>query len=291
MSWVYNSRDKVWVFQKGGVSRLTREETKRNRKRNKERQRILAGAGYNVQEGKPWGPWQQKQWESYISKQPVQNTHGQAQDIFTRELDQWIKANPVSYGMNTKDFRNFLISIARTESSFDPRARHGSHYGYFQIKNLREGKDQFEAAFKHLSTLFSQSITKQDLLRARQLGITQGELLSKYWNQQNRVTNYLHRGVDASDGEGTPISTYHNNDKSVVDMSKYVPKAITSDYVILDKGQSVGSIAPRVRNSNIDYSDKEGSIHNMNAGRVLGKGRTYPTVWPGDTLYINKPTQ
>lgn len=253
----------IFKFQKGSRF-LTEEETKTNRPRNLERQQLLKNAGYNVQVGKYWGPWQQTQWENYIKSQPIQNTHGNAQRRFTTELDNWIKNNPKMFGIDTKQFRNFLISLASTESSFDPNAKHGSHYGYFQIKGLQKEQDQFKAAFKHLNSLFKNNITKADLDRAKDLGITQGELLAKYWNQQNRVTNYIHRGVDAVDEEGTKVSQYHNNDNISLDYSQYVPEAITTETATITGPKSLADIIARTRNNYIDYSDREGYIINLN---------------------------
>lgn len=251
------------IFKKGSRF-LTEEETKINRPRNLERQRLLKDAGYNVEVGKPWGSWQQTQWENYIKSQPIQNTHEDAQKSFTQKLDNWIKNNPKMFGINTKQFRNFLISLAATESSFDPDAVHGSQYGYFQIKGLQKGQDQFKAAFKHLNSLFNNSITKADLDRAKDLGITQGELLAKYWNQQNRVTNYIHRGVDAEDGVGTKVSQYHNNDNISLDYSQYVPEAITSVSEKIVDQNSLADIIARARNEYIDYSDREKYILDLN---------------------------
>ena len=120
---------------------LSREETKRNRARNLERQRILSKNGYNVIVGRPWGKWQQKQWEGYISKQSPITADNKNKDIFIKELDNWIKANPTYKGYNTKDFRNFFISLAGTESSYKKNATHGTMRGYFQIKDLNLSGD------------------------------------------------------------------------------------------------------------------------------------------------------
>ena len=82
---------------------LSRKETAQNRPRNLERQRILSENGYNVTIGRPWGPWQQEQWEDYISKQSPITADNKNKDIFIKELDSWIKANPTYKGYNTKD--------------------------------------------------------------------------------------------------------------------------------------------------------------------------------------------
>lgn len=262
MNWVYDLPNKCWKFQKGGF--LTTEETARNRARNEERQRILLSNGYNVQEGAPWGPWQQAQWEDFSRKQPIKNSHGTAQDIFTRRLDAWIKLNPVSYGITTRDFRDFLINLARTESSFGENKANGSHYGYFQIKGLRKGQDQFAEAFKHMSKLFKGNITKDDIVRARNLGITQGELLAKYWNQQNHATNYIHRGIDHADGAGTLVSNYHDNNQVVVDYSKYVPEAIHEQVITATSPNSYARAVERARNPYITYNDRQAFVDSVN---------------------------
>lgn len=258
---------------------LSKKETAQNRPRNLERQRILSENGYNVTIGKPWGPWQQEQWEDYISKQSPFTNKGKGRDQFVKELDNWIKAHPTYKGYNTKDFRNFFIALAGTESGYRKNAVHGTMRGYFQIKDSNIFGDQFKAAFNHLDKLFKQVITKEDIRRAKGLGITQGELLAKYWNQQNRVTNYLHRGVDNQDGLGTSISDYHNNLPTVAEYYDLVPEAITDDYLIVGKGDSYDKYARKIRNSNIDYKDATKSIQEMNNFKPLNIG---------DTIWINK---
>ena len=258
---------------------LSKKETAQNRPRNLERQRILSENGYNVTIGRPWGPWQQKQWEDYISKQSPVTADNKNKDTFIKELDNWIKVNPTYKGYNTKDFRNFFISLAGTESSYKKNATHGTMRGYFQIKDLNLSGDQFKAAFNHLDKLFKQVITKEDIRRAKGLGITQGELLAKYWNQENRVTNYLHKGVDNQDGLGTSISDYHNNLPTVAEYYDLVPEAITDDYLIVGKGDSYDKYARKIRNSNIDYKNATKSIQEMNNFKPLNIG---------DTIWINK---
>ena len=124
-----------------------------------------------------------------------------------------------------------------------------------------------------------QDISLEDIRRAKELGITQGELLAKYWNQQNRVTNYLHRGIDSQDGLGTSISNYHNNLPTVAEYYNLVPEAITSDYLIVGKGDSYDKYARKIRNSNIDYRNATKSIQEMNNFKPLNIG---------DTIWINK---
>jgi hypothetical protein len=46
-------------------------------------------------------------------------------------------------------------------------------------------------AFDHLNGLFKNTITKEDIQKARSLGINDSALMLKYWNQGNRVNNYL----------------------------------------------------------------------------------------------------
>ena len=283
MNWTYDNVKKCYIFQQGGTVRLTKEETLRNRTRNMERQRILKENGYDVQEGQPWGPWQQKQWEEYIRTVPIKRTH-EDQDIFTKELDQWIKLNPVSSGITTKDFRDFLINLARTESSFKKDARNGSHYGYFQIKGLNKNADQFAAAFRHMNGLFRGNITKDDIVRASTLGITQGELLAKYWNQQNFVTNYLHRGIDHADRERTLVSQYHNNSTSSIDFSKYVPEAIHSQSQIATGPISYARAVERARNPKITYNDRQGYIDSINTVRRGFKWDRENRTWNAEDL-------
>lgn len=227
---------------------------------------------------------------------------GSLKQEYINSLDSWIKNNPTFKGINTKNFRDFFIEIVGMESNYKPDAvslnsdgTKGSFTGWYQTKgdSNRSADKQHRDAFNHLYNLFKSSITKLDIDTAKKKGISQAQLLAKYWNQQNRVTNYIHRGIDDQDGAGSKISEYGNNINLNLDYYNLVPDAITSDYVILKKGESVGTYAPFVRNDNINYSDKEQSIYDMNEGRVLWESkdkqrkREFPNVWPGDTLYVN----
>lgn len=265
---------------------LTLEQTKRNRPRNLERQRILSKKFPAVKVGNPWGPWQQKLWKEYIKEAPLSKDNKEARDKLAKHLDTWIKQNPEYKGIKTNDFRNFLINLARTESTYNPTAKHKKQYGYFQILNLPEGTSapqQIKAAYDHLKTLFKESITKQDVYKAREQGITDGELLAKYWNQQNRVTNYIHRGIDSADGHGTLVSTYHNNSPISIDYLQYLPNAITASSVKATSPTTLSDAIRLARNDSIDYSNREQYVLDLN--RELKKDST----WDDRKVQLNEP--
>ena len=93
----------------------------------------------------------------------------------------------------TADFRDFLIGLVGHESGYNSKAKQGKYYGWYQtaISSGTSEYNQHMEAFKHLNHLFKNVITKADIDRAKELGIEQAPLLLKYWNQENKVNNYL----------------------------------------------------------------------------------------------------
>lgn len=215
---------------------------------------------------------------------------------YIKSLDNFIQKNPQIYGINTKDFRDFFIELVDLESSYRPNAKNdeGSYSGWYATlngANLSE-YNQHKAAFKHLSKLFKENITDVDLITAKNKGITQAQLLAKYWNQGNRVTNYIHNNVDDSDGLGTKISEYGNDINIDLDYSRYVPEAITDSYVIVKDSKTLPNSIVRFRNEDIDYSDRENSVINTNKDvyKKKGKKEFNPNkVQVGDTIWGINP--
>ena len=215
---------------------------------------------------------------------------------YIKSLDNFIKNNSKLYGINTKDFRDFFIELVGLESSYNSKATNnkGDYGGWYATKggaNLSE-YDQHKAAFKHLSKLFKENITDLDLTTAKDKGITQAQLLAKYWNQGNRVTNYIHNNIDDSDGLGTKISEYGNNINVDIDYSGYTPEAITGSYVIVENNKTLPNSIVRFRGDGINYSDRENSIVNTNkiVYEKKGKKEFNPNkVQVGDTIWKINP--
>lgn len=204
---------------------------------------------------------------------------------YIKSLDDWIAKNPTYKGINTKDFRNYFIELVNLESSYNQNAVQGSYKGWYQLKNL--GKDQHASAFNHLSKLLKNNITDIDIKKAKELGISQAALLTKYWNQGNHATNYIHNGIDHADGLGTLLSQYGNDMITNLDFSNYVQPAITTPYTIVDKPTSMAESVSRARNNGIDYSDRENSIIDMNMSRNIKFNPDRLQI--GDTVWVTQP--
>ena len=233
------------------------------------------------------------------------NTNNVLKQQYINSLDNWIAKNPNYKGIDTKYFRDFFIELVNAESKYQRNVKslnknktRGSYTGWYQTKGdeNRSEDQQHKDAYEHLYKLLNNSITKEDLTVGQKKGFSQAAILAKYWNQQNRVTNYLHRGKDHEDGAGAKISQVGNNFTSNIDIYDLVPKAITGDYVILGNKQGVASFSQRIRNANIDYTNPVKYIDSLNKNRILTNPtyktvkREYPNFWPQDTIYI-KPSK
>lgn len=180
---------------------------------------------------------------------------GTLQSEYEASLDEFIKKNPSVHGLNTSDFRNFLVELVRRESSFNPKAKQGSYYGWYQTK-IPVGTDtisQHNLAFRHLANLFRDTITKADVSKARDLGISDAPLLLKYWNQGNRVNNYLWNNIDSKDGLGTKISDYGNDISIPLNVYNYAMDNLTGDYTV-QKGDNWFNLQKKVRTDGRDYN-------------------------------------
>lgn len=215
---------------------------------------------------------------------------------YIKSIDNFIKSNPKINGINTAQFRDFFIELVNLESSYNSKASNskGPYGGWYGLKNganLSEN-DQHKEAFKHLYKLFKENITDLDITAAKDKGITQAQLLAKYWNQGNRVTNYIHNNRDDSDGLGTKISEYGNNINVNLDYSGYTPEAITDPYVIVEDNKTLPNSIVRFRGDGINYSDRENSIINTNkiVYERKGKKEFNPNkVQVGDTIWKINP--
>ena len=214
---------------------------------------------------------------------------------YIKSLDNFIKNNSKLYGINTKDFRDFFIELVGLESSYNSKTTNskGNYGGWYATKggaNLSE-YDQHKAAFQHLAKLFKENITDLDLTTAKDKGITQAQLLAKYWNQGNRVTNYIHNNIDDSDGLGTKISEYGNNINVNMDYSRYTPEAITNPFVIVEDNKTLPNAITLTRNPYINFSNRENSIVNLNKSVYESKSKKFDPskVQVGDTIWLIDP--
>jgi len=170
-------------------------------------------------------------------------------------LENFVKNNPTLYGLNTSDFVDFLLDNATMESENSSTASHGSMYGYYQLKGLNKKStedQQHHAAFKHLANLFNNVLTDADIRRANKLGISQAQLLHKTWNQERKVLNYLYQGKDNSDGLGTKISDWGNNNSLEMDYSPYVMKAVNDNNIIIKQGDTPEGILKAYRGAGLE---------------------------------------
>lgn len=215
---------------------------------------------------------------------------GTLKDQYIKSLDTWIKNHPVYKGINTNEFRDFFIELVGKESSYNKNAKKGSYKGWYQI--LNPSQDQHSSAFDHLAMLFNESITKFDIEKAKSRNISQASMLMKYWNQQNRATNYLHNNIESTDGNGTKISEWGNDLVSKIDISKYVPYAVITPYTVIQNKNSYAEAVKRARNNFINYSNRESSINSFNKDRKIRKREFNPNkLHIGDTIYLVPPIE
>lgn len=202
---------------------------------------------------------------------------------YIQSLDKWISNNPIYKGLNTKLFRDFFINIVDHESkykkdavSLNSNGLKGSYTGWYQTKGAanRSENQQHNDAFNHLIGLLKNNITKLDIDVAKKKGISQAQLLAKYWNQQNRVTNYIHRGIDAEDGAGSKISEYGNDISLNLDIYDLVPEAIQDKTQEAKTWKSYADAVARSRNPYIDYRNKQEYMDSINTVR---RGLTWYT--------------
>ena len=215
---------------------------------------------------------------------PGPNNRIQSNRIAHRKsLEAFVKKHPIVDGINTADFVDFLLDNATMESENSPIKSHGSMYGYYQLKGLNPKsteEQQHMAAYKHLNNLFKNVITDADIAEAEKQGISQAQLLHKFWNQERKVLNYLHQGKDSADGLGTKISEWGNNNDLEIDYSPYVMKAWTDDSYIIKKGDNYEKIMKSYRGSGNktrtfnDYSSDANLIFGVDPNKPLQIGQT-----------------
>ena len=185
-------------------------------------------------------------------------------NYYIQSLDKFIRDNPKINGLDTAYFRDFLIGLVDKESSYNPRAKQGSFYGWYQTK-IPIGTDettQHRKAFEHLARLFKDVISKEDVKKARSMNISDSALLLKYWNQENRVNNYLWNNKDSADGLGTRISTYGNDLKIPIDISRFAMDNLYGDYTIRG-GDTFFDLQKRVRTPGRDYATGGKDLWNL----------------------------
>ena len=207
-----------------------------------------------------------------------------------KSLEDFVKQNPTIRGINTADFVEFFNQLSGLESSYRKDAGKGMKYsGCYGLEGGRDYDEstQHKKAYEHLARLFKSSIVKEDLARGIKLGFTPAQILAKYWNQGNRVTNYLYNGINDSDGVGSLISDYGWNMTADVDYSNYLPQGITDDYVIVKDWRTLGRTIPLVRNSYINYSDRENSIIDLNTKIKRARTGNPNVVFDPNRLQVN----
>lgn len=180
-----------------------------------------------------------------------------------QKIDAWVKAHPKYKGIDTTAFADWLLETSKYESNYGRymtgKKSDGSNSGYNGYFGLKIDPNasfdaQMDAAFGKIHQILNDQIVDYDINRAKEIGISQAQLLHKYWNQGNRVTNYLHNGLDTTDGAGTHISDYGNDDMLEMDYSPYVRKAITDTSYTIRPGDNFSRIQSAVRLPGRDYN-------------------------------------
>ena len=188
---------------------------------------------------------------------------GGDKDQVRKLIDDWIAANPTYLNMNTADFADWLYETSGLESSWGKNmvgkksdGTKSGYNGYFglQVDPYAPFDTQIRKAFSKINQILTDQMTDYDIDVANKMGISQAQLLHKYWNQANRVTNYLHNGIDTTDGAGTRISDYGNNDKIIMDYSSLVRPAITDSTYTVKKGDAFSRIQSAVRVPGRNYN-------------------------------------
>ena len=211
-----------------------------------------------------------------------------------KELQALAAKYPELEGISTKEFVPWLNALAGTESTYNPHARSvgkdgkkGSYVGYYQLNEKELGNDyspdnQFKKAFKHLAGIFKNQMTKEDILQAKKKGITPMQALYKYWNQGNRVTNWLYYNQDNEDGAGTLVSKYGNNynPKDTYDYSNYLRDANTAPYYVLKPGDSYYKATLGARNPSLVYNATNYGVDKF------PYNKQYPAYHVGDTVAL-----
>ena len=212
----------------------------------------------------------------------------QLKQEYIDSLDYFISQNPKIGQLDTAKFRDFLIGLVERESGFNPTAKQGSYFGWYQTnKRDADPYNQHMNAFNHLNGLFNNTITKDDIQKARALGINDSALMLKYWNQGNRVNNYLWNNKDSADGLGTLISKYGNDLTMPLDVYDYALDNIYGNYTVKE-GDNWFNIQKRVRMPGRDYATAGKDLWNM---QHLG-GRPFGSLSIGQSFnFGEQPTQ
>jgi hypothetical protein len=173
------------------------------------------------------------------------------------------------------------------ESGNSSTVKHGSMYGYYQLKGLSDKSteaQQHKAAYKHLSNLFNNVLTDADIEQAKKLGISQAALLHKTWNQERKVLNYIWQNKDSKDGLGTKLSEWGNNNDLEIDYSPYVMKSWNEDNYTIQKGDNYEKIMKNYRGYGNDirtfnnYAKDANLIFGANTTKALQIGQQFNVV-------------
>lgn len=222
------------------------------------------------------------------------STVKEARESHRKALQAFIKKNPKIGDIKTSDFYNFFEQLAGLESTYNPLAGKGMKYsGYYGLEGGRDlsVEEQMKKAYEHLAHIFSENMVKEDVAKGVEKGYTPAQILAKYWNQGNRVTEYLYNNRDFKDGVGTRVSNYGFNMTAKVDYNKYLQNAITDDYAIVTSPKTLSYVTKRARVPDMDYTNREKSIANFNrrknsSGRIVDLNPK--TLQVGDTIYLKK---
>lgn len=218
----------------------------------------------------------------------------QSRDAHKKSLHSFIKKHPVMFGIKTADFEDFFSKMAGIESGYRPKAGRGMTYsGYYGLKGGRKmtPEQQHKQAFRHLSNIFNNQMVSSDVEKGKDLGFTPAQLLAKYWNQGNRVTNHLYnhqifRNTDTTDGLGSTISEYGNNIDIPLDYSNYLHNSENRDSIKIEKGDRMSNIIKDVRRVGVDYSNRDKYFEDLN--KKYNSKFNPKSIKVGDTLFMKR---
>lgn len=170
---------------------------------------------------------------------------------------------------------------------------YGGYYGINEADKL-SADQQHKKAFEHLSHLFKHIITDDDIRVGIEQGYTPAQILYKYWNQENKATNFLRNGDTSTLGNNIPIDIAGWNMTSDIDYSDLVQKAITTPYYVVKKGDNFDTIQRRARYQGRSYNLKGNDLipYNNGANGIFVQDKNNPekynlkTIHEGDTIWF-----
>ena len=262
--------------------------------------KIQEGAVLNITKTSPVKPKTSTSSTKLVS-QPSATYSGKAKktynqsdfQTFDRAYNAWAAKHPTvvlnGVTVKTSDLKNYIYDLALYESTFknDAVPTQGSKYrGYFQIENT-SGKQPFDDLIKHMNLRLAR-LTKDDVSRARQKGLSDAAILAKTHNQADHFVNWLWSGVDHADAAGTLVSQYGNDwgtDLNILDRVVTQKALRPGQYAVLQKNQSYETYAPVIRYPGMAM-DNIAKVLKQEYAKRYPQRKDPANPWVGDTIWI-----